>query len=111
MVVREWITATIEEVKEQFGRYFALQEIVDRDGSAGEPMPVNRLITATVRDPRKDAAVPMVPDALLRLGPTGYAVAAGGVDAGLAADSGRGRREPGAGGTDQDGSWLTTRSG
>lgn len=66
-VVREWIDRTVGEAKRTLGRYFALQEMVERDGTKGRALPVWRLASATVRTRSGDAPSPTVPAALLGL--------------------------------------------
>lgn len=66
LVVRDWIDTTVGEAQRRMGRYFALQEMVDRDGSTWEPVPIFRLTGATVRD-RKDEPAAIVAQALIRL--------------------------------------------
>jgi CRISPR-associated protein Csd1 len=65
--VLDWIDTTVGEAKRRLGRYFALQEIVDIDGSAGEPLPIRPLAGAGERNPWKDTPPSSVPSALLRL--------------------------------------------
>lgn len=67
LVVEDWIDTTVGEAKRRIGRYFALQEMVEWDGSAGASVPIFRLTGATVRDPRKDEPAPIVSRSLIRL--------------------------------------------
>ncbi len=66
-VVREWIDRTVGDAKRTLGRYFALQEMVERDGTEGRALPVWRLASATVRTRSGDSPSPTVPAALLAL--------------------------------------------
>lgn len=65
VVVRAWIDTTVGEAKRRLGRWFALQEVVAWDGSAGEPFSVWRLAKATERTGGKDAPRAEVVDALM----------------------------------------------
>jgi CRISPR-associated protein Csd1 len=69
--VLAWIDTTIGEAKRWLANYFALQELVGLDGSAGAPLPIWQLAGATVRDPNKESPPEMVPAALLQLALTG----------------------------------------
>lgn len=66
-VVRQWIDTTVAEAQRRLARYFQLQELVNWDGSPGEPLPIWRLAAATVRDPRRENPPAAVTDALLHL--------------------------------------------
>jgi CRISPR-associated protein Csd1 len=66
VVVRDWLDTTVAEVKRNLARYFALQRIVDRDGTEGKPFGLYALAASTVRDPNKDLP-PNVPYALLHM--------------------------------------------
>ncbi len=65
--VLAWIDTTIAEARRWLARYFALQELVGPDGSAGTPLPIWQLAGATVRDPAKESPPEQVPAALLQL--------------------------------------------
>lgn len=67
VVVSDWIDATVGEVQLRLGRYFALQELVDAYGAPWEPASLSRLLSGTVRDPRKDEPPALVIQALARL--------------------------------------------
>ncbi|MCC6314061.1 MAG: type I-C CRISPR-associated protein Cas8c/Csd1 [Thermomicrobiales bacterium] len=67
VVVRSWLDSTVGAAKQRLIHYFALQQMVERDGQPGPPLPLGRLARATVRDPKKDAPAPEVTDALLAL--------------------------------------------
>jgi CRISPR-associated protein Csd1 len=71
VVVRDWLDTTVTEVKRHLARYFALQNIVDRDGAEGKPFGLYALATSTLpsrmRDPNevRRELPPNVPHALL----------------------------------------------
>ncbi len=67
LVVRDWIDTSVGDAKTRLGRYFALQQMVEWDGSEGEPVALYRLTGATVRDARKDDPPPVVSRSLIRL--------------------------------------------
>jgi len=70
VVVRDWLDTTVAEVKRHLARYFALQRIVDRDGTEGKPLGLRALATSTIREPSKDLQKdlpPNVPQTLLRM--------------------------------------------
>lgn len=67
LVVRDWIDTSVGDAKARLGRYFALQEMVQWDGSPGDAVPIYRLTGATVRDPRKEEPAPIVGRSLIRL--------------------------------------------
>lgn len=71
LVVTDWIETTVGEAQRRLGRYFALQEMVEWDGSPGQAVPLYRLTGATVRDPRKEEPPPAVARSLIRLALTG----------------------------------------
>ena len=54
-VVRSWLDSTVGEVLRHLERWFGLQRMVDREGQPGPPLPLWRLLGATVRDPKKSA--------------------------------------------------------
>jgi CRISPR-associated protein Csd1 len=66
-VVSRWIDTTVGEAQRRLARYFQLQDLVNWDGSPGEPLPIRRLANATVRDPAKENPPAEVTDALLQL--------------------------------------------
>lgn len=65
VAVREWLETTVEEVKENIKRYFALQEIVDWDGSEGRPIGLFPLAASLVAE--ASDLPPQIPAVLLRL--------------------------------------------
>ncbi len=65
--VLSWIDTTIGEARQWLARYFALQELVNADGSEGSPLAIWQLAAATVRDANKEAPPEVVPSALLQL--------------------------------------------
>jgi len=71
VVVRDWLDTTVAEVKRHLARYFALQNIVDRDGAEGKPFGLYALAVSTLpsrmRDPNevRRELPPNVPHALL----------------------------------------------
>lgn len=65
VVVKDWIDTTVGEAKTRLGRYFALQEMVQWDGSPSTPLPVTWIANATVH--RKATAPPIVSQSLVRL--------------------------------------------
>lgn len=67
LVVRDWIDTSVEEARLRMGRYFALQQMVNWDGSPWVPAPLFKLTGATVRDARKDDPAPIVSQSLIRL--------------------------------------------
>lgn len=67
LVVRDWLDTTVGEAQRRLGRYFALQDMIEWDGSPGGVVPLYRLSGATTRDPRKDAPPPVVSRSLVRL--------------------------------------------
>jgi CRISPR-associated protein Csd1 len=54
VVVRDWLETTVPRAKVALARYFALQELVDRDGGPGRPFGVYALAAATARDANKE---------------------------------------------------------
>jgi CRISPR-associated protein Csd1 len=72
-VVRDWLETTVPQVKANLARYFALQEIVDRDGALGRPFGLYALSAATVRDANKELR-PEIPRAILRVALKGGAL-------------------------------------
>jgi len=69
--VLSWIDSTIGEAKRCLAQYFALQELVNTDGSAGAPLPVWQLAAATVRDMAKESPPELVPSSLVQFALTG----------------------------------------
>jgi len=65
VAVRDWLETTVANAKRNLARYFALQQVVKRDGSESEPIGLYALAASTVRDPANDMA-PNVPKSLLR---------------------------------------------
>ncbi|MGH7772327.1 MAG: type I-C CRISPR-associated protein Cas8c/Csd1, partial [Candidatus Binatia bacterium] len=66
VVVRDWIDTPIQEVRRNLARYFALQTIVERDGTVGHPYGLYALAASTVRDANRDLP-PQVPKVLLHV--------------------------------------------
>jgi len=71
VVVRDWIDTTVENAKRRMIEYFHLQELVDPYGGPSVPLRLGRIANATVRDPKKEAAAPIVELSLIRLAFTG----------------------------------------
>lgn len=69
-VVRDWIDATVGQVRRNLARWFAWQRIVGPNGEEPQPLGLYALAAATVRDASKDLAPP-TPRALLRTALTG----------------------------------------
>lgn len=65
VVVRDWIDTTVGGAKAYMARYFALQELVQWDGSPSKPIPISWLANSTVH--RKATAPPIVSQSLVRL--------------------------------------------
>lgn len=65
VVVKDWIDTTVGEAKRRLARYFALQELVQWDGSPSTPVPMTWLANSTVH--RKATAPPIVSQSLVRL--------------------------------------------
>lgn len=66
VVVRDWLETTVGEVKDHLARWFALQRIIDWDGSEGFPYGLYPLAASLVRDPRQDLP-PNAPRLLLKI--------------------------------------------
>jgi CRISPR-associated protein Csd1 len=66
VAVRDWLDTTVGEAKRHLARYFALQRIVERNGTEGRPLRLYDLAAATVRDLNKELP-PNVPRALLHV--------------------------------------------
>ncbi len=66
VVVRDWLDTTVEQVRKSLARYFALQRIVEWDGSDGRPLGLFALAASTVRDANKELP-PNVPQSLLHV--------------------------------------------
>ena len=66
-VVRSWLDSTVGAVLRHLERWFALQRMVDREGRPGPPLPLWRLLGATVRDPKKEEPPATLADDLLAL--------------------------------------------
>lgn len=66
VVVRDWLDTTVPEVRRHLGRYFALQRIVERDGSEGTPFGLYTLAASTVRDVARELP-PNLPKVLLHM--------------------------------------------
>lgn len=66
VAVRDWLDTTVGEAKRHLARYFALQRIVERNGTEGRPLRLYDLAAATVRDLNQELP-PNVPRALLHV--------------------------------------------
>lgn len=66
VVVRDWLETTVGEVKEHLARWFALQRLVDWEGTEGSPYGLYALTASLVRDPRRDLP-PNTPRVLLKV--------------------------------------------
>jgi CRISPR-associated protein Csd1 len=66
VVVRDWLETTVPAAQRNLARYFALQELVEQDGSDSNPIGLYALAASTVRDANRDLA-PNVPRTLIRL--------------------------------------------
>lgn len=73
--VRDWIDTTVGSVQRNLARWFDLQAIIGHDGSAGEPIGLWGLATATVREARDVSAT--VPRDLFRAALTGAPLPSG----------------------------------
>ena len=67
VAVRDWIDTTVSEAVARLIHYFELQELVDPYGAPSEPLRLGRIANATIRDPKKEAAAPIVESSLIRL--------------------------------------------
>jgi CRISPR-associated protein Csd1 len=65
VVVKDWIDTTVGEARARLARYFALQHLVEWDGSGSTPVRISYLANATVH--RKATAPPIVSKSLVRL--------------------------------------------
>ena len=65
VVVKDWIDTTVGEARARLARYFALQHLVEWDGSESTPVRITYLANATVH--RKATAPPIVSKSLVRL--------------------------------------------
>jgi CRISPR-associated protein Csd1 len=54
VVVRDWLETTIGAVQTSIGRYFALQRLINPDGSEAKPIGLYALIASLYRDAGKD---------------------------------------------------------
>lgn len=66
VVVRDWLDATIGEVRRNLARYFVLQRLVEWDGAEGRPYGLFALGASTVRDVNRELS-PQVPKVLLHM--------------------------------------------
>jgi len=66
VTVRDWLDTTVESARRSLARYFALQRIVERDGTLGTPYGLFPLAAATVRDTNRELP-PNVPKVLLHM--------------------------------------------
>lgn len=66
VVVRDWLDTTVETARRNLARYFALQQIAERDGSEGNPYGLYPLAASTVRDANRELP-PNVPKVLLHV--------------------------------------------
>jgi CRISPR-associated protein Csd1 len=65
VAVREWLEATVGEIRRNLARYFVLQKLVAPDGTEGMPLGLFPLAASLARDPRD--VPPNVPKVLLRM--------------------------------------------
>jgi CRISPR-associated protein Csd1 len=65
VVVKDWIDTTVGEARTRLARYFALQQLVEWDGSESTPVGIRNLASATVH--RKTTPPPSVSKSLVRL--------------------------------------------
>lgn len=65
VVVKDWIDTTVGEALNRLARYFALQELVQWDGTESSPIPVSWIANATVH--RTGTAPPIASKSLVRL--------------------------------------------
>lgn len=65
VVVKDWIDTTVGEARTRLARYFALQQLVQWDGSESTPVRLSYLANSTVH--RKATAPPIVSKSLVRL--------------------------------------------
>jgi len=66
VAVRDWLDTTVEEAKQHLARYFALQRLVEHNGTEGKPLGLYALASSTVRDATKGLPA-NVPKALLHV--------------------------------------------
>jgi CRISPR-associated protein Csd1 len=66
VVVRDWLDTTVERARQNLARYFAMQQITERDGSEGSPHGLFALAAATVRDANREL-VANVPQVILHM--------------------------------------------
>jgi len=66
VVVRDWIEATIGQVKQNLARWFAMQRLVDAWGGEGTPVGIYSL-AASLYPPKNPRIAPNVPKTLLRV--------------------------------------------
>ncbi len=66
VVVRDWIDSTVGAVRQNLALFFALQQIVERDGREGNPYGLFALAASTVRDANREMP-PNVPKVLLHI--------------------------------------------
>ncbi len=69
VVVRGWLETTVGEAKKNLARYFAAQELCERDGSPGGPISIVALALSTARDSKDLSA--RTSEGLLRLALSG----------------------------------------
>jgi CRISPR-associated protein Csd1 len=70
VVVRDWLDTTVERARRNLARYFAMQQITERDGTLGRPYGLFPLAASTlptkVRDASRELA-PNVPQVILHM--------------------------------------------
>jgi CRISPR-associated protein Csd1 len=62
LVVRDWLETTVAQAKVALARYFALQQLVDRDGGPGRHYGVYALAAATLPSSARDAGKGLRPE-------------------------------------------------
>lgn len=70
VVVRDWLDTTVERARRNLARYFALQQIIERDGTLGKPYGLFPLAAATLSTKVRDASrelAPNVPQVILHM--------------------------------------------
>jgi CRISPR-associated protein Csd1 len=66
VIVRDWLDTTVKRARQNLARYFALQQITERDGTEGHPHGLFSLAAATVRDANREL-VANVPQVILHM--------------------------------------------
>lgn len=76
VAVRDWLDTTVAQAQRNLARFFALQQIAERQGGEGRPFGLYALAASTVRDASKELP-PNVPQALLHVALKGGALPMG----------------------------------